>query len=74
MSFRDSKIKVLAGTAHNELALEIAAALDVPLTSASIGRFPDGEIDIKLHEDMRGLKSAPNALLVRLHICEEVLN
>ncbi|MBC8371382.1 MAG: ribose-phosphate diphosphokinase, partial [Planctomycetes bacterium] len=54
MSFRDSKIKVLSGTAHNGLATEIAAALDVPLTSASVGRFPDGEIDIKLHEDMRG--------------------
>ena len=54
MSFRDSKLKVIAGTAHNELALEIAAALDVPLSSASVGRFPDGEIDIKLHEDMRG--------------------
>jgi|TARA_B110000116_G_scaffold139950_1_gene121352 ribose-phosphate pyrophosphokinase len=54
MSFRDSKLKIIAGTAHNELSLEIAAALDVPLSSASVGRFPDGEIDIKLHEDMRG--------------------
>ena len=54
MSFRDSKIKILHGTAHPELAIEIAAVLDVPISSASVGRFPDGEIDIKFHEDMRG--------------------
>lgn len=54
MSFRDSKIKIIHGSAHSELAIEIATALDLPISSASIGRFPDGEIDIKLHEDIRG--------------------
>ncbi|MHC4823414.1 MAG: ribose-phosphate diphosphokinase [Planctomycetota bacterium] len=54
MSYKDSRLKLISGTAHPELANEIASYLDVPMTSASIGRFPDGEIDIKLHEDMRG--------------------
>ncbi len=54
MSYKDSRLKLLSGSAHTELTSEIASYLDVPLTAASIGRFPDGEIDIKLHEDMRG--------------------
>jgi ribose-phosphate pyrophosphokinase len=53
-SFKDSRLKVLAGSAHPALAHEIASYLDVAPTAAYIGRFPDGEIDIKLHEDMRG--------------------
>jgi len=54
MTFQDTRLKILSGSAHPELALEIAAELDVPLTAAYVGRFPDGEIDIKLQEDMRG--------------------
>lgn len=54
MSFKDSRLKILAGSAHPALAHEIASYLDVAPTAAYIGRFPDGEIDIKLHEDMRG--------------------
>jgi len=54
MSYKDSRLKILSGTAHPDLANEIAGYLDVPMTSAYVGRFPDGEIDIKLQEDMRG--------------------
>jgi len=54
MSYKDSRLKLLSGSAHPDLANEIASYLDVPMTAASVGRFPDGEIDIKLHEDMRG--------------------
>ncbi|MHC4380044.1 MAG: ribose-phosphate pyrophosphokinase-like domain-containing protein, partial [Planctomycetota bacterium] len=44
MSYKDSRLNLISGTAHPELANEIASYLDVPMTSASIGRFPDGEI------------------------------
>jgi ribose-phosphate pyrophosphokinase len=54
MSYKDTRLKILSGTSHPELAAEIAGYLDVPMTAAYIGRFPDGEIDIKLQEDMRG--------------------
>ena len=54
MSYQDSRLKLLSGSGHPELANEIASYLDVPMSSASVGRFPDGEIDIKLHEDIRG--------------------
>ena len=47
-------LTLLAGTAHPELSSRIAAMLDTPLCEAQVGRFPDGEIDVKVHEDIRG--------------------
>ncbi len=52
--FDNGRFKVISGSAHPELAREICACLDLPLTSAHLGRFPDGEIDIKINEDIRG--------------------
>ena len=54
MVITDDRFKVLTGTAHPELAREICSILDLPLTSTHVGRFPDGEIDIKINEDIRG--------------------
>ena len=48
-----NKIRLIAGTAHRELAEGIAQDLDVPLCDAHVGRFPDGEIDIKINDDVR---------------------
>ena len=50
----EDRFKILAGSSHPELAREIASELGEPLVSAHIGRFPDGEIDIKVNEDIRG--------------------
>ena len=47
-------IQLIAGTAHNELAQAIAAEMNVELCDAAVGRFPDGEIDIKIRQDVRG--------------------
>jgi len=52
-SYRDS-IRLIAGTAHMELAQAIADCMDIPLCDAIVGRFPDGEIDIKINDDVRG--------------------
>ncbi|MCZ6596020.1 MAG: ribose-phosphate pyrophosphokinase [Planctomycetota bacterium] len=49
-----NKINLIAGTAHPELAKSIATRLDQPLCDAYVGRFPDGEIDIKINDDIRG--------------------
>lgn len=49
-----SDITLIAGTAHPELAKSISDCLDVPLAEARVGRFTDGEVDIKLDEDIRG--------------------
>jgi len=47
-------IRLIAGTAHPELAGRIAECMDLPLCDAQVGRFPDGEIDIKINDDVRG--------------------
>lgn len=52
-SYRD-KITLISGNAHSALAEAIARHSSIPLASAHIGRFPDGEIDIKVNDDLRG--------------------
>ena len=47
-------IRLIAGNAHPELAHRIAEQMDIPLCDAQVGRFPDGEIDIKINDDLRG--------------------
>jgi len=47
-------IRLISGTAHRKLSEAIATELDIPLSDAEVGRFPDGEIDIKINEDVRG--------------------
>ncbi len=48
------KITLIAGNAHSALAQGISKALALPLAAAHIARFPDGEIDIKVTDDLRG--------------------
>ena len=52
-TYRDS-IRLIAGTAHPQLAEDIARCMDLPLSDAQVGLFPDGEIDIKINDDVRG--------------------
>lgn len=50
----NGEITLVAGNAHPALARAIAAKLELPLADAHVGRFPDGEIDIKVNDDLRG--------------------
>jgi ribose-phosphate pyrophosphokinase len=52
--FNRDRIVLISGTAHPELAQAISRSVDIPLANAHIGRFPDGEIDIKVYDDIRG--------------------
>jgi len=45
---------LLAGTAHVDLAERISSLIEHPLCAADVGRFPDGEVNIKVGEDVRG--------------------
>ena len=47
-------IRLISGTAHPDLSEKVAREMELPLCDAHIGRFPDGEIDIKINEDVRG--------------------
>lgn len=49
-----SDLTLISGTAHPALSSAIAAELGRPMADAEVGRFPDGEIDIKVNEDIRG--------------------
>ena len=45
---------LLAGSSHPALAKEVATELQLPLGRCAIERFPDGELDIQLLENVRG--------------------
>jgi ribose-phosphate pyrophosphokinase len=45
---------VFCGNAHPALAKAICDYLDIPLGNASVRKFPDGELDVKVQDDVRG--------------------
>ena len=45
---------VFTGTAHRALAKSICEYLKIPLGDASVTRFPDGELNVKVNQDVRG--------------------
>jgi ribose-phosphate pyrophosphokinase len=47
-------IKLFSGTASHALAAKISAAIGVPVSKSTITRFADGELKIKLEENIRG--------------------
>ncbi|MFQ5964849.1 MAG: ribose-phosphate diphosphokinase [Candidatus Scalinduaceae bacterium] len=49
-----NNIKVFSGNANLALAKKVCEYLSIPLGNANVGRFPDGEIDVKVNEDVRG--------------------
>jgi len=48
------KIAVFSGNANPELAKNICKFLKVPLSDAFVGRFSEGEIRVKINENVRG--------------------
>ncbi|CAE10666.1 ribose-phosphate pyrophosphokinase [Wolinella succinogenes] len=46
--------KIFTGSAHPEFGGEIAKYLGIPLSSATVNRFSDGEINIQISESVRG--------------------
>ena len=47
-------MKVFSGTANRPLAERIAEHLNVRLGEATVERFPDGEVHVRIDEDVRG--------------------
>ena len=48
------KLHIVAGRATQDLAADICNELDVPLGSANISTFANGEIHVKYGESIRG--------------------
>jgi ribose-phosphate pyrophosphokinase len=54
MSGKNGSIKLVAGNSNPVLAEQIATALDLSLTKASVRRFADMEVFIEIQENVRG--------------------
>jgi ribose-phosphate pyrophosphokinase len=54
VSLAKSQLMLLAGTANRPLAEEIASELKQPLCQVTIRRFADGELFVKIDENVRG--------------------
>ena len=50
----ESKLMLFSGNANPKLAKDIANYLKLPLGNADIGRFSDGEVQVEIHENVRG--------------------
>ncbi|MEO5330904.1 MAG: ribose-phosphate pyrophosphokinase [Magnetococcus sp. YQC-5] len=48
------KMRIFSGTANPELGRRIAEYLSIPLSSATVRRFADGEIFMQINENVRG--------------------
>ena len=49
-----NNIKIFTGNSNVALVEKVCNYLSIPLGKATVGRFPDGEIDVKVDEDVRG--------------------
>ncbi|HYE07823.1 MAG TPA: ribose-phosphate pyrophosphokinase [Planctomycetota bacterium] len=48
------QMRIFSGNGNRPLAEAIGAAIDVRLGEMTCARFPDGEVKVQLHEDVRG--------------------
>ncbi|MBI2919878.1 MAG: ribose-phosphate pyrophosphokinase [Planctomycetes bacterium] len=51
---RKKEFQIFSGTGNRKVADRICKYLDLPMSRAEISRFPDGEIDVKIQDDVRG--------------------
>ncbi len=51
---KNKRMFVCTGNANPGLTKGICDYLDLPLGNAAVGRFPDGEISVKVNQDVRG--------------------
>ncbi|MBD3297208.1 MAG: ribose-phosphate diphosphokinase [candidate division Zixibacteria bacterium] len=50
----DTKLRIIAGNGNRPLAQRIAEHLDRPLTACTVSKFSDGEVFVKINENIRG--------------------
>jgi ribose-phosphate pyrophosphokinase len=51
---KKKEFQLFAGTGNPGLANRISKALSLDLSAVDVNRFPDGEIDVKIQDDVRG--------------------
>lgn len=50
----DGEMMIFSGNANPELAAEIAALLGTTVAHATVSRFADGEVNVQVHDNVRG--------------------
>ncbi len=50
-----SDLRIFTGNSNPELIKKICKYLSIPLSSSTVGKFADGEIEVKLGESVRGM-------------------
>jgi len=51
---RKKEFQIFAGLSNRKLADKICKHLTLDMSNADLNRFPDGEVDVKIQEDVRG--------------------
>lgn len=77
----ENSFLLFAGTSHPELGKQMAKSLGVELGKIQIETFPDGEIGVQIHENVRGrdvfvlqtIAHRPNSYLLELLIIIDAL-
>ena len=54
MNLHGKDIKIFAGNSNKPLACAMAACLGVTMGRSDVGKFSDGEIELNIHESVRG--------------------
>ena len=55
VKLRGQEIKVFSGNANTALAKEICRQMNLPLGNAVVGQFSDGEINVQIVDNVRGM-------------------
>ena len=70
---RAREIKIFSGNANQALAKDICQKMGIPLGNALVGRFSDGEINVQIVDNVRGMDVfvvQPTASPVNRHLME----
>ncbi len=73
VKLRGQEIKVFSGNANAALAKEICQRMNIPLGNAVVSRFSDGEINVQIMDNVRGMDVfvvQPTSSPVNRHLME----
>jgi ribose-phosphate pyrophosphokinase len=73
VKLRGQEIKIFSGNANTALAKEICQRMNIPLGNALVGRFSDGEINVQIMDNVRGMDVfvvQPTSSPVNRHLME----
>ena len=73
VKLRGQEIKIFSGNANIGLAKEICQRMNIPLGNAVVGRFSDGEINVQIVDNVRGMDVfvvQPTSSPVNRHLME----